>query len=152
DGQRVELRFADGGEGGARTWSEQITPHGAEVIATFEGGSLDGEPAVLRHRFGAGTAWYLGTAPDPDTMARILPRVWTEAGVTPVADVPDGVEAVRRHGPDRELLFLLNHGRSDADVSVPSGGMELISGRVMATDRLRLGPREVAIVEEPGIA
>jgi hypothetical protein len=34
----------------------------------------------------------------------------------------------------------------DVDVSVPSGCMELITGRALETDRLRLGPRDVAIV------
>jgi beta-galactosidase len=139
--QRVGLRFADGDAGEAHTWSELITPLGAEVVAAFEGGG----PAVLRHGFGLGVAWYVGTAPEPEAMRRILGRAWTEAGVSAVAVVPDGVEAVRRGG----LLFLLNHGIEAVDVSVRSGCMELITGRALETDRLRLGPRDVAIVAEP---
>jgi beta-galactosidase len=136
--QRVGLRFAASGDGLARTWSERITPMGAEVVAKFEGGG----PAVLRHGFGRGVAWYVGTAPEPEAMRRVLAQAWTEAGVTAAAAVPDGVEAVRRG----DLLFLLNHGVEDVDVSVPSGCMELITGRALETDRLRLGPRDVAIV------
>jgi beta-galactosidase len=140
-GQRVGLRFAEGGGGTAHTWSERITPLGAEVIAAFEGGG----PAVLRHRYGLGVAWYLGTAPEPEAMARILRRAWTEAGVDAAAAVPEGVEAVRRG----DLLFLLNHGVEEAEVSVPSGRMELIAGLALETDRLRLGPRDVAVVMDP---
>jgi beta-galactosidase len=140
-GRHVGLRFADGGDGRAHTWSEPITPLGAEVVATFEGGG----PAVLRHAFGQGVAWYVGTAPDPEAMRRVLRRAWTEAGVSAAAVVPDGVEAVRRG----DLLFLLNHGVDAVDVSVPSGCMELITGRALETDRLRLGPRDVAIVAGP---
>jgi beta-galactosidase len=139
--QQVGLRFADGGDGGAHTWSEMITPLGAEVIATFDGGG----PAVLRHTFGQGVAWYVATAPDPEAMRRVLRWAWTEAGVSAAAVVPDGVEAVRRG----DLLFLLNHGVEAVDVSVPSGCMELITGRALETDRLRLGPRDVAIVAGP---
>jgi beta-galactosidase len=139
--QQVGLRFADGGDGGAHTWSEMITPLGAEVVATFDGGG----PAVLRHTFGQGVAWYVATAPDPEAMRRVLRWAWTEAGVSAAAVVPDGVEAVRRG----DLLFLLNHGVEAVDVSVPSGCMELITGRALETDRLRLGPRDVAIVAGP---
>jgi beta-galactosidase len=137
-GERAGLRFAGGGAGLARTWRELITPLGAEVVATFEGGG----PAVLRHGFGRGVAWYVGTAPEPEAMRSILTRAWTDAGVRAAAAVPDGVEAVRRG----DHLFLLNHGVKDVDVSVPSGCMELIAGRALEADRLRLGPRDVAIV------
>ncbi len=65
-----------------------------------------------------------------------------------VAGAPDGVEAVRRGAGDRRLLFLLNHGVDGVEVSVPSGGMELITGRTLETGRLRLAGREVAIVDE----
>jgi beta-galactosidase len=137
-GEGVELRFAGGGEGRAGLWSELITPQGAEVVATFAGG----EPAVLRNGFGRGVAWYVGTAPEPETMRRVLQMALAAAGVEAAAAVPDGVEAVRRG----ELLFLLNHRIEDVDVSVPSGSMELITGRALETDRLRLGPRGVAIL------
>jgi beta-galactosidase len=139
--RRVAIRFADGGEGWGRTWSEVVTPQGAEVVATFAGGG----PAVLRHAVGAGAAWYVATALEPEAMERVLRRAWTEAGVAPVADVPAGVEAARRDA----LLFLLNHGSEVVEVSVPSGAMELVAGRALETDRLRLGPRQVAIVEDP---
>lgn len=138
-GQRVGLRFADGSDGWARTWTELVTPLGAEVVAAFEGGG----PAVLRHGIGRGVAWYVGTAPEPETMERVLRSAWTDAGVSPAAEVPDGVEAVRRG----DLLFLLNHGVDDVQVLVPSGCMELITGQALETDRLRLGPRDVAIVQ-----
>jgi beta-galactosidase len=149
EGERVGLRFADGERARGRTWSELITPLGAEVIAAFEGGSLDGRPAVLRHELGRGAAWYLGTAPGRLATERILRRAWTEAGVTPAAEAPEGVEAVRRVTGSGGLLFLLNHGPGEVEVSVPSGGMELITGRPLTADRLVLGPREVAIVREP---
>jgi len=149
EGQRVNLRFAAGGRGRARTWSELITPLGAEVVASFDDGSLDGRPAVLRHRFGEGAAWYVGTAPGQASMERILRRAWTDAGVTPAAEAPEGVEAVRRVGAGGGLLFLLNHGREEVEVPVPCGGMELITGRELTADRLRLGARGVAIVREP---
>jgi beta-galactosidase len=148
-GEELGLCFADDAvpDGRARLWSELITPLGAEVVASFAGAGTaqHGRPAVLRHGFGAGTAWYVGTAPDAATMAALLRRAWTEAGVTPVAaGLPEGVEAVRRTTEGGELLFLLNH-RAD-EVEVPASGVDLLSGLPVTAGRVRLAGRGVAIV------
>ncbi|MCL8012028.1 Beta-galactosidase C-terminal domain [Streptomyces sp. AS02] len=42
-----------------------------------------------------------------------------EAGVTPVLDTPEGVEAVRRRGADgTDRLFLLNHNGHEVTVDL----------------------------------
>jgi beta-galactosidase len=137
EGERVGLRLADGERGEGELWSEQVTPRGAEVLAAFEGGDLDGQPAVTQRWLGRGSAWYLATRPDAATLARLLDRACAEAGVRPVADVPAGVEAVRRITADGPLLFLLNHRAEPAEVALPAGPVSL-------------GPRDVAIVREDG--
>jgi beta-galactosidase len=138
------------GGGRARLWSELVTPLGAEVVATFEDGPVAGRPAVLRHGLGHGTAWYVATAPDPATLAALLRRAWTEAGVEPAAaGLPEGVEAVRRvadGGPS--LLFVLNHRPEGVEVTLPGGGVDLLSGQAVAGGPLALPPRGVAIIQE----
>jgi len=148
-GEELGLRCAgSAAPGRARLWSELVTPLGAEVVATFEGGPLDGRPAVLRHGFGRGTAWYVATAPDAATLAAMLRRAWTEAGVTPAAaDLPEGVEAVRRVAGESRLLFVLNHGTEPVEVPVPGGGVDLLTGRPVAEGRLDLPGLGVAIVK-----
>ena len=129
-GATVGLRLADGTLGLGDVWSELIRPSKAEVLATFAGGRLDGEPAFTRNRFGRGSATYLGTRPEPLVMSVVLRDVCALAGVTPVLDAPPGVEAVRRG----EMLFLLNHGEAPAEVRIGERAV-------------RLGPREVAVVD-----
>ena len=68
----IGLRLADGPLARGEVWSEDIRLHGAEVVATFSTSHLAGRPAITRHRAGQGTAFYLGTRPDPKTMARVL--------------------------------------------------------------------------------
>jgi beta-galactosidase len=104
------LMMAGLGAGTAEEWGEVVRVDDAEVLATFVGGMLDGLPAITRRREG-GAAWYVATA--PQDLAAVLDAVLTEAGVEPeVADLPDGVEAVRRG----HRLFLLNHGAEPVDV------------------------------------
>jgi beta-galactosidase len=148
-GELVGLRLTDGGEGHGHTWSELVTAGAAEVLATFEGGALDGRPAVLRNAFGRGHAYHVGTCPDAAVLADLLRRAWTEAGVVPAAQAPARVEAVRRDTGGRGLLFLLNHGLEPVEVAVPSGAMELITASPVGGGRLTLEPRGVAIIEEP---
>ncbi|MFJ9712207.1 beta-galactosidase [Streptomyces sp. NPDC101234] len=112
----------------ATLWSERVQLAGAEAVASYVDGPLKGVPAVTRHAPGDGTAWYLATHPDPATLATLLDRICAEAGVQPVLATPmDGIEAVRRTGPDADYLFLIDHGGSGAEV--PAKGIELLTGK-----------------------
>ncbi|MGN6741765.1 MAG: beta-galactosidase [Amnibacterium sp.] len=102
--------------GAAREWGEVLHADTAEVLARFDGGMLDGMPAITRNRSGEGDAWYVATA--PDDLAAVLDAVLdgTDVGSALPRPVP-GVEAVRRAG----RLFLLNH----TDVPVEAAGRRL---------------------------
>ncbi|HEY2671467.1 MAG TPA: beta-galactosidase [Rugosimonospora sp.] len=131
-------------------WSEWIETEGAEVVATFAAGELAGRPAVTRHAYGRGVAWYLGTRPEPDAMRGLLDRARADAGVTPVLpDLPRGVQAVIRHGADQAYLFLLNHGSEPARVVLPAPAVDLLGERPDAVDRVALPPRGVAVLRQP---
>jgi beta-galactosidase len=123
DGDEIPLT----GGGAGRTWAETVHLTGARTIRRYAGGTLVGRPAVTRHRYGAGTAWYVSTRPDDDTYRRLLTDAALDAGATPTCpDAPDGVEAVRRRRAGRSWLFLLNH--TDRAHRVPAAGVELLTG------------------------
>jgi beta-galactosidase len=128
-------------------WCEVVELEGAEAVAVFTADFYAGRPAVTRHAFGRGSAWYVGTRPEPAYLERLLRRVCAEAGVQPVLDAPAGVEAVRRSAPDgRGLLFLLNHNAARVDVTVPTAGTDLLTGAGHA-GRLTLRPFGAAVLE-----
>jgi beta-galactosidase len=86
--------------GDADLWSEAIDLEGAEAVAVFAGGELAGRPAVTRHAYGAGTAWYVGTRLRPEALRALTDRVRDTAGVRPVLPgLPEGVQATVREGP-----------------------------------------------------
>ncbi|MER5183060.1 beta-galactosidase [Streptomyces sp. NPDC002896] len=108
-----------GHTGTATDWQDVIEVDGAEPLAVYTEGELKGRPAATRHRFGTGTATYLGTSPDQQTMRRIVLDCVTGAGVAPVMDTPDGVEAVRRRAADgTDHLFLLNHTTDEVTIDL----------------------------------
>ena len=146
--QEIGLRLADGRQGKARIWSDNISLKSAEALATFSETSLAGRPAITRNHLGDGTAFYLGTFPDAATMDRILEVACATAKVQPTAEAPPGVEVVRRVSHGKTFLFLLNHRDVGVDVPISEAGANLLDGGEVHSGLLRLGPRDVAVIRE----
>ncbi|GAA3808273.1 beta-galactosidase [Sphaerisporangium flaviroseum] len=133
---------AAGGRGGhvvtGEIWSERVESRGATALARYEGGVLDGLPAVTRHAHGAGQAFYLSTRLDDDAYARVLSR----AGL-PAAPAPAGVELVRRVDGGTCWLFALNHTAAEQEIAAT--GTDLVTGAT-AGGLLRLPPGGFAVI------
>jgi len=108
------------------TWTEPVRADEASVIARYDSGPLSGTPAITRRAVGDGAAWYVPTLLDEADAARYADRLIDELALEPAADVPPGVEAVRRVGGETSYLFLINH--TDDDVEVATSGAELLTG------------------------
>ncbi|MFD9907690.1 beta-galactosidase [Streptomyces sp. NPDC059063] len=75
------------------SWAEVLRLEGAEPVRAYAGGG----PAVTRHAYGRGTAWYLGLRPDATGMRELVDRIRAECGVRPVAaGLPEGVQVRAR--------------------------------------------------------
>ncbi|MFF5784621.1 beta-galactosidase [Streptomyces sp. NPDC012693] len=124
-GRGEEVVLSDGSRG--TVWTESLRTEGAEALATYTGGMLAGGPALTRHAFGTGTAWYLSTRLDDTGYAALVSRLLAETGVAvPVPGLPSGVEAVTRHAEDgRRWHVLVNH-RADT-VPLPLPGHDLLT-------------------------
>ncbi|MET7452496.1 beta-galactosidase [Streptomyces sp. NPDC005574] len=143
--ETVELD--NGGTGSL--WTERVRLDGARAVTSFTSGPLTGVPAVTRHAHGTGTAWYLATLPDTDTLAALVDRVRTEAGVAPVRVTPEGVEAVLRRGEDADYLFLVDHRGAGAEVPVAPDAVELLTAEPLKNGTVTVAPGGVAVVREP---
>ncbi|MFE9611318.1 beta-galactosidase [Streptomyces sp. NPDC006012] len=140
------VRLTSGAE--ATLWTEWIVPEDAETVDTYASGPLAGRPAVTRNTHGSGTAWYVSCHLGHDIGA-VLDRALTAAGVRPLLDAPEGVEATVRTGAHGTYLFLLNHG--DRPTSTPlagayaAGGTDLLTGQP-AHGHVHLEPLGAAVV------
>jgi beta-galactosidase len=144
-GDRIDVRFADETTMPGTEWSEWIQLEGAEAVACFASGELAGRPAVTRHGYGSGTAWYAGTR--AGDMDRLLGRIVAGAGVTPVLPgLPPGVQAAVRHGPGHRYLFLLNHTAGPVTVELPEPGPDLLIDPEREVNRVQLPLRGVAVI------
>jgi beta-galactosidase len=126
DGETRPLSTGDDG----RIWTETVRLAGARAVARYAGGVLDGRPALTRHAYGAGVAWYVSTRLADDAYRRVLADAARAAGAVPACPgAPAGVEAVRRRTAGTSWLFLLNHG--DQPRRVPAAGTELLTGETV---------------------
>ncbi|MEV0175605.1 beta-galactosidase [Streptomyces sp. NPDC050803] len=132
----------------ARLVFEIVLPRGAEPVATYGNDFYAGTPAVTRHTYGAGEAWYVATALDRPGVDRVIRRILDRHDLLgPYADLP-AVETATRVAPDgTRLLFLLNHAPEPARLTAPATATDLLTGkRFQAKDPLVLDPRGVAVL------
>jgi beta-galactosidase len=128
-------------------WVDLIHLEGAQPQASYTEDFYADTPAVTRNVFGEGAAYYLGTRPEQRYTKSLLQRVYEEAGVRPTAEVPPGVDAVRRKTEDASFLFLLNHNQEVEEIRLPNPGRDLLTG-TQHESKLILDPLEVAILQE----
>ncbi|MEU1168453.1 beta-galactosidase trimerization domain-containing protein, partial [Streptomyces sp. NPDC005921] len=113
-----EERVALDGGGTGSLWTERVRLAGAAAVASYADGPLAGVPAVTRRGVGAGSAWYVATLPDADTLVGLLDRIRAEAGVAAGRVAPAGVEVVVRRGADADYVFVIDHTGEGAEVPV----------------------------------
>jgi beta-galactosidase len=146
-GETNRLDTLDGESYGCDMWVDLIHLEGAQPQASYTEDFYADTPAVTRNVFGEGAAYYLGTRPEQRYTKSLLQRVYEDAGVRPTAEVPPGVDAVRRKTEDASFLFLLNHNQEVEEIRLPNPGRDLLTG-TQHESKLILDPLEVAILQE----
>jgi beta-galactosidase len=140
------LRTKDDEHFSCSFWSDVIRLEGAQALATYEQDYYMGSPAITRNPFGKGTAFYVGTIPDPAGMDWLLQQACETAGVQPLSlDAPAGVELSRRSNGDSVWLFMLNHSTEKVAIPFAGQGQDLITG-TQVTGIVELDPTGVAVI------
>jgi beta-galactosidase len=146
----VDVRHPDGTVSRADLWSEAVVPEGARVVAEFGSGPLTGQPAVTRHSFGEGQAWYVATRLAPEAMRALTDDVCRTASVGPVLPgLPEHVQATVREGDGGRFVFLLNHGQEEAEIQLPEPMTDALAPGAPRADRLALPAAGVAVLSKP---
>jgi beta-galactosidase len=108
----------DGVRFGCDVLVEGLRLDGAEVLARFASGPAAGGPALTRHGFGVGEAYYLATMADAAGRAAVVEHLMTRGSIEPVvAGLPPRVEACARG----DVVTVINHNPHPVEVSVPPG-------------------------------
>ncbi|HEX4120278.1 MAG TPA: beta-galactosidase [Verrucomicrobiae bacterium] len=130
-----------------RTFLESLALRGAEPIATFHGGRMDGRPAITRNRHDAGWVFYVATDSAEDGFHETLARtVGAAANLSPLIAAPEGIEVTRRENDRTVFYFLLNLTETAHEqIALPQPMDELITGGT-GLNSVTLGPLGVAVL------
>ena len=90
----------------ARDLRAILHAEGAEVVARYADQYYAGTPAITRHRFGEGEAWYIGARLDVPSLRELYGQLREPLDLRPVVDhaIPPGVSAHARG----DWRFLIN--------------------------------------------
>jgi beta-galactosidase len=127
-------------------WIDLIELEGAEAVATFTDDFYANRPAITRHAFGRGLAYYVGTQVELDFLRRLLIGICEETVARPPLKVPPGVEAVSRENDNGRFLFLLNHAAVPQFVELAGlEGLDLLRDE-MVSGQVQLPARDVRVI------
>lgn len=120
----------------------------ARSLASYEQDFYAGMPALTRNAFGKGFAYYVATRSDSNFYRTFIGEICAEAGIFPLLDTPDCIEAAERINANGSFLFLLNHDAQTHEITLNRTGRDILTGtEYKEGDTLRLAGRDVAIIQ-----
>lgn len=105
---------------------EIVQPEGAEVLMTYGQDFYAGSPALTRHGYGDGRAYYVCADAEAALYEELCSRAARELDLRPILPgLPDGVEVSSRTKDGREYVFVQNYRPLPAEIRLPPGAQVL---------------------------
>lgn len=118
---------------------------GAETLAVYEDDFYAGMPVVTRNRYGAGTAYYIGTEPDDAFLADLTDRICADLSLAAPYAAEEGVEVTRRVNERGVTIFVINHNQTAAWVDFGGDTLTGLNVPGSFTGRAELAGRDVLV-------
>ncbi|HZR42257.1 MAG TPA: beta-galactosidase [Ktedonobacteraceae bacterium] len=126
-------------------WCEVVHLEGAQVLSVFGADFYAGRPAITMHALGNGRAFYVATRPDAACLDTLIGDLVQQISTHHELLAPQGVEVTQRHGEQTTYTFLLNHLRTEQDVTLFQPMRDILTQQVYEQE-LRLPAFGVAIL------
>lgn len=99
----------DGQDYPCHLWSDILTLTGGEAAAVYAKEFYEGSPAIVRHKYGKGTVYYIGTQMSPALADRFVEELVKTGALHARLETPEGVEVTSREKAGKAYHFVLNH-------------------------------------------
>lgn len=138
----------DSGAGLAVT-SDSVT----EVLARYGHYAWESYAAVTRHAFGKGSAEWIGTLLDADTMRAVMREAVEHAGVEGVGLALAGKVVVRQgvNSAGETVTYLLNYSAESVTFASPVAGSVVVAPQVIGHDGLIDEAASASLAVRPGL-
>ncbi|MGN1368364.1 MAG: beta-galactosidase [Aristaeellaceae bacterium] len=132
----------------ARILCDLLHCEGAQPLAVYDSDFYAGLPAVTRHAFGEGTAYYVATCSGDSFYTAFLRQAACQAGVSSSMHTPSGLSALLRENENGRFLFLLNTSEEEKTARLNDACTELLSGCTYRSgDTVTLPAKDVRIMK-----
>lgn len=116
------------GEFTAQQTAEWVIPHTAEALVVYDAWHMNAYAALTRNAHGKGWGYFLGTVvAEQNFYDTLVKEILNRAELAIDLELPLGVEASRRSGLGKDVLFLINHTEAEQKVSLPQRAYDLIA-------------------------
>lgn len=133
-----------------KIWCDVLSSNTAEVVAYYTRDYYADKPAVTLNRYGRGRAIYLGTMGNQALYGEIAPWMLNLAGVTWMADTPEGVEVSELWRGDERMLFVINYSERTSEISLNGDYVNLFDDSAILEGSVSVTPRDVLLLREEG--
>lgn len=112
----------------------------------YETDFYKGFPLLTGNSFGKGRAYYVATSSSSDFYHAFLNDICQEAGVSPVMETPQGVEASCRENEKGTYVYIMNHTDEEKTIILPWKGRSILGEDVLVEGSIQLPAYEVLIL------
>ncbi|TVY02899.1 beta-galactosidase [Paenibacillus cremeus] len=127
-------------------WSAVFEPLEATAVGTLQQGLAPDKAFITERRLGEGKIVMLGSMPSGEQgevlLKKLIDHYTTDAGVTQRTDVTSGTIVAPRHGNGFTVWFIVNMDGKGGKVTLPQGGLDLLSGEHVPAGTMELGRYE----------
>ena len=129
--------------------AEVIKPKGAETLAEYESDYYKGTPAVTKHKYGKGTAYYIGFMPDAEFTNEFISDISKEHAVFPISEITaePGVHITKREGDGEKYYFAVNYTDEEKKCTLSKELLNIIDERTESGEVV-IGPEGFAVYSE----
>jgi len=145
------------GPGKANIWAEQLTitakhpeAKNVHVLERYgrSNGWLDGQPAIVTHRYGSGSITYVGAWLNPPLMKKFAAWALRDADIHPILlNVPKGVEVCQRSNAAKDIIILINHDTATHTIRLRRPMFNLLGNKTLRVSQVTLRKYGVAVLE-----
>lgn len=134
---------------GVEQWMELLRPDAdTKTLLTYDHPAYAGYAAVTCHRYGAGSAAYLGAMLEETALDAVLEDLLGQMGISMGAERWPLIIKEGENDLGRRLRYCLNYSGAEVSVMAPADGTELLSSQSLAKgQQMRLPAWGVAILE-----
>jgi len=142
------MKWTNGRESYGSIWYDGFELRGAEALAVYTEGPLEGLAAITRKKMGKGQVILLGTLPQADDIKELLVTVCAEVGITPVVKASENLLVVPRYGKAGTGLIVVELENKAGAIEFDKVYSNILTGEQCQPQQLEVKPYEIMVLKE----